>query len=460
MRVPRAAREAALQLEIEMGERRRIVIMGAGGRDFHVFNTLYREDPDTEVVAITATQIPGIDDRMYPPELSGPLYPNGIPIVPEENLETLIKEKNVEHVVFAYSDVPYSYVEKKGALVEAAGASFAPFDPTATMIEGEKPCVAICAVRTGCGKSALTRYVAKTLKDAGLQPGAIRHPMPYGNLADQIVQRFAAVEDLAKHDCTIEEMEEYEPHIQVGNVIFAGADYGRILDEAEKESDIILWDGGNNDTPFYKPDLLVTIVDPLRPGHELEYFPGRWNFEHADVIVINKFAEAKEEDIALVRENIEKYNPTAVVVEGLSPIGLEDADAVKGKRVLVIEDGPTTTHGGMGYGAGFLAAQRAGAAEIVDPRPYVTGEIADAFQAYPHLENVLPALGYGEQQLADLQATIEKVDCDVVVIGTPIDLSRILTIDKPWVRATYAFDERGDARLAALLSERFAKVGS
>ena len=443
-----------------MGERRRVVIMGAGGRDFHVFNTLYREDPETEVVAITATQIPGIDDRMYPPELSGPLYPNGIPIVPEEGLEALLKEKSVDHVVFSYSDVPYSYVEQKGALVEAAGASFAPFDPTATMIEGEKPCVAICAVRTGCGKSALTRYVAKVLKDAGLQPGSIRHPMPYGNLADQIVQRFATVEDLAKHDCTIEEMEEYEPHIQVGTVIFAGADYGKILDEAEKESDIILWDGGNNDTPFYKPDLLITIVDPLRPGHELAYFPGRWNFEHADVIVINKYAEAQEDDIALVRANIEKFNPTAVVIEGFSPIGLEDPDAVKGKRVLVIEDGPTTTHGGMGYGAGFLAAQRAGAAEIVDPRPYATGEIADAFQAYPHLENILPALGYGEQQLADLQSTIEKVDCDVVVIGTPIDLSRVLTINKPWVRATYDFAEHGDARLATLLTERFSKVGS
>ena len=303
MPVHDAARLAASNTEDEMGERRRVVIMGAGGRDFHVFNTLYRDDPETEVVAITATQIPGIDDRMYPPELSGPLYPNGIPIVPEEGLEALIKEKNVDHVVFAYSDVPYTYVEQKAALVEAAGASFAPFDPTATMIEGKKPCVAICAVRTGCGKSALTRYVAQALRDAGLQPGAIRHPMPYGNLADQIVQRFATVEDLAKHDCTIEEMEEYEPHIAVGNVIFAGADYGKILDEAEKESDIILWDGGNNDTPFYKPDLHITLVDPHRAGHELTYYPGETNFRISHLLIVNKVQTADPVKVEQVVDN-------------------------------------------------------------------------------------------------------------------------------------------------------------
>jgi len=447
-------------VEDVMSTRRRVVIMGAGGRDFHVFNTLYRDDPETEVVAFTATQIPGIDDRTYPPELSGPLYPDGVPIVPEETIEDLIRERSVDHVVFAYSDVSYAYVEDKRALVEAAGASFAPFDPVATMIAGHKPCVAVCAVRTGSGKSAVTRYVARVLKEAGLQPGAIRHPMPYGNLAKQIVQRFATLDDLERHDCTIEEMEEYEPHIRAGNVIFAGADYGRILAEAEKESDVIVWDGGNNDTPFYRPDLLVTIVDPLRPGHELLYFPGRWNFEHADVIVINKIEQAKPEDVALVREHIERHNPTAVVVEGLSPITLAEPEAVRGRRALVIEDGPTTTHGGMAYGAGYLAAVDAGAAEIVDPRPYATGEIADAFQAYPHLENVLPALGYGDQQLQDLQDTINKADCDVVVVGTPIDLSRVLHINKPWVRVTYAFEERGDGVLAALLTDRFTRAST
>jgi predicted GTPase len=441
-----------------MGERRRIVIMGAGGRDFHLFNTVYRDDPAHEVVAITATQIPGIDDRKYPPVLSGPLYPDGIEILPESEIETLIKDRNVDEVVFAYSDVNWDYIAEKRAMIEATGAAFSLFEADPTMIEGEKPCIAICAVRTGCGKSALSRYVTRVLKDTGLKVAAIRHPMPYGKLHEQVVQRFAKLEDLKKHDCTIEEMEEYEPHISAGNVVFAGADYGKILAEAEKEADIIIWDGGNNDTPFYKPDLWITIVDPLRAGHELTYFPGKWNLERADVLVINKVGEATEEDLATVRANIAEHNPKATVVEGYSPVELEDPDAVRGKRVLVIEDGPTTTHGGMGYGAGYIAAKRGGAAEIVDPRPYVTGEIADAFQGYPHLEDVLPALGYGEQQLADLEATIERVDCDVVVVGTPIDLSRILTISKPSVRVAYGFEEKGSTVLADRIRGRFAKA--
>ena len=443
-----------------MSQRERVVIMGAGGRDFHVFNTIYRDDPTKEVVAITATQIPGIDDRRYPPALSGPLYPDGIPIVPEETLPQLIRDEKVDHVVFAYSDVGYDYVEKQRALVEAAGATFAPFDPAATMIRGTKPCIAVCAVRTGCGKSALSRYVTQVLKGTGLRVGAIRHPMPYGDLEKQIVQRFGTLEDLEKHECTIEEMEEYEPHIAAGNVIFAGADYGKILDAAEKEADVILWDGGNNDTPFYEPDLLITVVDPLRPGHELTYFPGRWNLENADVVVINKVGGARPEDLATVKANIAKHNPKAIVFEGLSPVEIEDAAAVKGKRVLVIEDGPTTTHGGMGYGAGFVAAERAGAAEIVDPRPFVTGEIAAAFAKYPHVKAILPALGYGEQQLADLKASIDAVDADVVVIGTPIDLSRVLEITKPFVRVTYGFAEKDGEGLADLIRERFAKVAS
>ena len=436
---------------------KKVLIMGAAGRDFHVFNTCYREDPTHQVVAFTATQIPGIDARTYPAVMSGPLYPEGIPILPERDLEKIIGEHWVTEVVFAYSDVSYDYIAKVSRRVEATGASFNLFDADKTMIRSKKPVVAVCAVRTGCGKSSVSRYIVSTLRDMGLRVAALRHPMPYGNLSDQVVQRFETIADLERHNCTIEEMEEYEPHIQAGNLIFAGADYARILAAAEKEADVILWDGGNNDTAFIKPDLYVNLLDPLRPGHEMDYFPGRWNVERADVQVMTKIDEARPVDIEAVRENALKLNPDAPVIEGHSPIELADPSLVEGKRVVVIEDGPTVTHGGMGYGAGFLAAQRAGAAEIVDPRPFVEGEIASAFEVYPHLDKVLPALGYGERQLADLENTINSIDCDAVVIGTPIDLARILKITKPTVRVTYSFKESEGGKLTKMVQDKFGK---
>jgi len=436
-----------------MSERIRLVIMGAGGRDFHVFNTCYREDAGIEVVAFTAAQIPDIDDRRYPPILAGPLYPDGIPIRPEADLEAIVAEHEVREVVFAYSDVSYDYLDAVRGRVEETGATFQLFDADATMLESSKPCVAICAVRTGCGKSAVSRHVVRILRELGLRPGILRHPMPYGKLTDQVVQRFATIEDLADQKCTIEEMEEYEPHIESGSVVFAGADYRRILDAAEAESDVIVWDGGNNDTPFVEPDLFITLVDPLRPGHEATYFPGRWNVERAQVVVIAKSDSAGDEAIATVRENISMLNPKAKVVLGRSPVELADPEAVRGKRALVVEDGPTATHGGMGYGAGFVAAQAAGAAAIVDPRPFLEGRIKAAFEKYPHLRSVIPALGYGDAEIADLEATINRVDCDVVVVGTPIDLTRIVEIDKPAVRATYAFEEGSKPGLGEIVRE-------
>jgi len=442
-----------------MANRIRVVIMGAGGRDFHVFNTCYRDDPGREVVAFTATQIPEIDRRVYPPELAGPHYPQGIQVFPEADLERLVREKGVKEVIFAYSDVPQSYVDEMGRRVRALGASFASFDPDRTMLRSNLPCVAVCAVRTGCGKSAVSRHVVRTLQELGRRPVVLRHPMPYGNLKDQTVQRFARIEDLRTHHCTIEEMEEYEPHILAGNVVFAGADYARILAAAEKEGDVIIWDGGNNDTPFVRPDLHITLVDPLRPGHELAYFPGRWNLERAHVVVVPKIGEARPDDITTVERNIAQVNPGALVCRGRSPVTISDASAIKGKRALVVEDGPTATHGGMGYGAGLVAARRAGAAEIVDPRPYATGLIADAFRAYPHLHAVLPALGYGEREVKDLEATIQKADCDVVVIGTPIDLSRVIRISKPAVRVTYGFEEAGQPGLADAIRSHFRQGG-
>ncbi len=433
----------------------RIVILGAGGRDFHVFNTCYRDDPSHEVVAFTATQIPDIDDRIYPPVLSGPRYPNGIPILPESDLEKILKEQNVEEAIFAYSDVPQSHVADLAHRCEAVGVSLRPFDPARTMLQGNKPCVAVCAVRTGCGKSAVSRYVVSVLRDLGRQPAVLRHPMPYGDLRRQVVQRFGTLEDLAKHECTIEEMEEYEPHIQAGSAVFAGADYEKVLAAAEQEADVILWDGGNNDTPFIRPDLYITLLDPLRPGHELTYFPGRWNFERADVLVIGKTGEARPEDIETVTRNAKEHNPGAHLLRATSPVTISDADAVRGKRALVIEDGPTATHGGMGYGAGMIAAERSGASEIVDPRPFATGGIAAAFEDYPHLKKVVPALGYGREQIADLEATIDRAECDVVVIGTPIDLGRIVKITKPSVRVTYGFAEETKPGLAEILREKF-----
>jgi len=434
--------------------RKRVVILGAGGRDFHVFNTRYRHDPTTEVVAFTAAQIPGIEERRYPPVLAGALYPEGIDVEPEEEMESLIERASVDEAVFAYSDVSLDHLDRLRQRVEGAGARFATFDATATQIPVARPCVAVCAVRTGCGKSGVSRHLARDLREAGHDVGVIRHPMPYGHLERQVVQRFASIEDLEAQECTIEEMEEYEPHIREGGVVYAGADYLKILGLAESEADVVLWDGGNNDTPFLKPDVLVTLLDPLRAGDELTYFPSVWNLENADVLVIAKSGQASPEQIEAVRRSARERNPEATVVLGRSPYAVDDEAAVRGKRVLVVEDGPTTTHGGMGYGAGLLAARAAGAAEIVDPRPLATGEIAEVFEHHPHLHDVLPALGYGAGQLADLEETIRRVDCDAVVVGTPIDLSRVIEIDHPAVRAEYGYADGDGEALADVVRTR------
>ena len=431
--------------------RKRVLIMGAAGRDFHNFNTVYRHNPDYDVVAFTATQIPNIDDRTYPPELSGDLYPDGIPIHDEAELTNLIKELNVDDVVFSYSDVPHEYVMHKASEVIKFGANFVLLGGEPTMIKSNKPVVAIGAVRTGCGKSQTTRRVAEVLASAGKKVVAIRHPMPYGDLAKQKVQRFATLEDLELHDCTIEEMEEYEPHIVRGAVVYAGVDYKAILDQAEEEADVILWDGGNNDLPFYKPDLFIVVADPHRAGHEMSYFPGESNLRMADVVVINKMDSARQEDVAKLKKNIDAVNPGATVIEANSPVSVDDSEIISGKRCLVIEDGPTLTHGEMKFGAGTVAAEKFGAAEIIDPRPWIEGTIADTFKKYPAIGKVLPAMGYGGQQVKDLEATINAVDCDVVVIGTPIDLRRIISIDKPSVRVTYDLAEIGSPDLADVL---------
>ena len=431
--------------------RKRVLIMGAAGRDFHNFNTVYRHNPDYDVVAFTATQIPNIDDRTYPPELSGDLYPDGIPIHGEADLTNLIKELNVDDVVFSYSDVPHEYVMHKASEVIKFGANFVLLGGEPTMIKSNKPVVAIGAVRTGCGKSQTTRRVAEVMASAGKKVVAIRHPMPYGDLAKQKVQRFATLEDLELHDCTIEEMEEYEPHIVRGSVVYAGVDYKAILDQAEEEADVILWDGGNNDLPFYKPDLFIVVADPHRAGHEMSYFPGESNLRMADVVVINKMDSARQEDVAKLKKNIDAVNPGATVIEANSPVSVDDSEIISGKRCLVIEDGPTLTHGEMKFGAGTVAAEKFGAVEIIDPRPWIEGTIADTFEKYPAIGKVLPAMGYGGQQVKDLEATINAVDCDVVVIGTPIDLRRIISIDKPSVRVTYDLAEIGSPDLAYVL---------
>ena len=431
--------------------RKRVLIMGAAGRDFHNFNTVYRHNTDYDVVAFTATQIPNIDDRTYPPELSGDLYPDGIPIHDEAELTNLIKELSVDDVVFSYSDVPHEYVMHKASEVIKFGANFVLLGGEPTMIKSNKPVVAIGAVRTGCGKSQTTRRVAEVLASAGIKVVAIRHPMPYGDLAKQKVQRFATLEDLELHDCTIEEMEEYEPHIVRGFVVYAGVDYKAILDQAEEEADVILWDGGNNDLPFYKPDLFIVVADPHRAGHEMSYFPGESNLRMADVVVINKMDSARQEDVAKLKKNIDAVNPGATVIEANSPVSVDDSEIISGKRCLVIEDGPTLTHGEMKFGAGTVAAEKFGAVEIIDPRPWIEGTIADTFEKYPAIGKVLPAMGYGGQQVKDLEATINAVDCDVVVIGTPIDLRRIISIDKPSVRVTYDLAEIGSPDLADVL---------
>jgi len=433
--------------------RRRVVILGAAGRDFHNFNVFFRNNPDYEVVAFTATQIPDIEGRIYPPELAGPLYPNGIPIWSEDDLEKIIKEHNIDIVVFAYSDVSHEHVMHLASRAHAAGADFWLLGPKSTMLKSGKPVIAVTAVRTGCGKSQTSRKVARILKDLGYKVAVIRHPMPYGDLRKQVVQRFATYEDLDKYECTIEEREEYEPHIDYGHVVYAGVDYEKILREAEKEADIILWDGGNNDFPFYEPDLWIVVADPHRPGHELKYHPGETNFRAADVIIINKVETAYPENVQTIRENVEKVNPNAIVIEAASPIFVDRPELIRGKRVLVVEDGPTLTHGGMKYGAGYVAAKKFGAREIVDPRPYAVGSIVETYEKYKHLGAILPAMGYGKRQIKELEETINRADADVVVIGTPIDLRRVLNINKPAVRVRYELEEIGQPKLYDILKD-------
>lgn len=439
--------------------KRKVIIMGAAGRDFHNFNTYFRDNPNYEVVLFTATQIPDIEGRVYPPELAGSLYPNGIPIEPESRLVELIKAHNVDEVVLAYSDLPHQYVMEKAAIVTSAGADFKLMGPMHTMIESKKPVVSICAIRTGCGKSQTTRRVLDILRAKGKKVISIRHPMPYGNLVEQKVQRYATYEDLDKYKCTIEEREEYEPHIDRKSVIYAGVDYEAILRQAEQEDpDIILWDGGNNDFPFYKSDLMVVVVDPHRPGHEVSYYPGMTNLLMADVIVINKEETANSEGIEIIRKNIEKWNPTAVVVDASSPIFVDDHSSIKGKRVLVVEDGPTLTHGEMHYGAGFVAAKKFGASEIIDPRPFAVGSIIDTYKKYDHLDSILPAMGYGEKQIRELEQTINNSDADLVVIGTPIDLRRVMKLNKPAVRVKYELQEIGKPNLEDVITDFLKKL--
>jgi len=429
---------------------RNIVIMGAAGRDFHVFNCCYRDNADFNVVAFTATQIPHIEDRQYPAALAGSQYPDGIPIHDEKELDSILQNNDIDEVIFAYSDVSNDYVDGKRKQVEGHDVTFSTFDIDATMIPSSKPVIAICAIRTGCGKSQTSRRVTHILKDLGKKTVAIRHPMPYGDLAKQAVQRFATFEDLDLHECTIEEREEYEPHIKNGVVVYAGVDYAAILVEAEKEADVIIWDGGNNDTPFYKPDLWITVTDPHRVGHEFEYFPGTVNFERADLILINKVDSATEENIQAIIDNAAKANPDATIVRGNSPLDVPDPAAIEGKRVLAVEDGPTTTHGGMPFGAGVLAARQNGAAELVDPRPWAAGEIADTFEHYPNTGPLLPAMGYGDAQVRDLESTINAVECDLVLVATPIDLTRILKIDQPYQRIGYRLVEEGEELVNAV----------
>lgn len=430
----------------------RVLILGAAGRDFHDFSVYWRDRPDCEVVGFTATQIPDIHDRHFPAVLAGPRYPDGIPIYSEERLESLIQELKVDVCTLAYSDISYENVMHKAARVAAAGASFTLLSPLQTQLTSRKPVIAVCATRTGCGKSQTTRYLAQILKDMGLRIAAIRHPMPYaGDLTTQIWQRFESVSDLDKHHCTIEEREEYEPHIVAGNLVFAGIDYAKILAEAEKEADVILWDGGNNDMPFYHPNLWITVADPHRAGHESRYYPSEINVRMADVVVLNKLDSADAKLIEETRANIRALNPGAQIVDCDSPLTVANADSVKGKTVLCVEDGPTVTHGEMKYGAATIAAQRLGAGKIVDPRPYASGSLKGTFEKYGHLENVLPAMGYGERQIADLQDTIRQTPCDLVLIGTPINLEELIEIDKPCARVQYDLAERKPGELKAAL---------
>jgi predicted GTPase len=434
--------------------KKRIAIIGAAGRDFHNFNTMYRNNQDEEVVFFTAAQIPGINDRKYPASLAGDLYPNGIEIKDESHLAELIKSEKIDEAVLSYSDLSYEHVMHLGSLVMAAGAKFSMMGSTPTMLKSSKPVIAVVAVRTGCGKSQTSRAITKALLDAGKRVVSVRHPMPYGDLEAQKVQRFATIEDLTTHKCTIEEMEEYEPYVAMGAVIYAGVDYQAILEEAEKEADVIIWDGGNNDMAFYKPDVTVTIVDPLRPGHEVGYYPGEVNLRLADVLVVNKIDSAKPEDLQTVLDNCAKYNPNAKVIKSESIITVEHPEMITGKKVLVVEDGPTLTHGEMKIGAGVVAAQRNGAGEIVDPRPYLVGKLAETFKIYPNIGAILPAMGYGEEQMKDLESTINNVDADSVVVGTPIDLGRFIDIKKPNTRVKYEMEYGAKDELVAVLEAK------
>ena len=437
-----------------------VIIIGAAGRDFHNFNTYYRDNEKYNVAAFTATQIPDIHGRLYPPELAGKLYPHGIPIYDQAELVDLIKKYDVDECVFSFSDIHYVDLMNLSSVVNAAGASFILLGPKKTMLKSKKPVVAVCATRTGTGKSQTSRTVAEYLMKQGLRVVAVRHPMPYGDLAAQKVQRFSTIDDLAKHKCTIEEMEEYEPHIERGNVIYSGVDYQAILEEAENDPegcDVILWDGGNNDFPFYKPDLMITVADPHRAGHELTYYPGEVNLRIADVVVINKIDSASPEGIETVRQNVQRVNPDAVIVDAASPIRVDHPELIRGKRVLIVEDGPTLTHGDMKLGAGTIAAQKFGAAEIINPRAHAVGKLAETYEIYPHIGDLLPAMGYSDQQRADLEATIANVDCDSVIIGTPIDLNRIVKIKQPNTRVYYDLQEIGSPNLAEVLADFIKK---
>lgn len=434
-------------------EKINVLIIGAAGRDFHNFNTIYRNNPLYNVVAFTAAQIPDIDGRKYPASLAGELYPEGIPIYDESELEKLITKYNIEECVLSYSDLPYSTVMHIGSRVMAAGAKFSMMGSFPTMIESTKPVVSICAVRTGCGKSQTTREVVRQLLAMGKKVVSVRHPMPYGDLEAQKVQRFATIEDLTKHKCTIEEMEEYEPHIAMGSVIYSGVDYEAILREAEKEADVIIWDGGNNDLPFYKSDLQIVVVDPLRPGHEISYYPGEVNLRMAEVVVVNKIDSAYPEDIEEVLENIREYNPKAQIILAASSIIVDDPAVIKNKKVLVVEDGPTLTHGEMKQGAGMVAALRYGAADCIDPRPYTVGKLTETFEKYPEIGILLPAMGYGDQQMKDLETTINNTECDSVVIGTPINLARFIKINKPYTRVNYELTEISSPKLGEILRD-------
>ena len=439
---------------------KRIIILGAAGRDFHNFNAYYRDNPDCEVVAFTAAQIPDIAGRSYPKELAGKNYPNGIPILPEDELEDLIKKYGADECVFSYSDVSYQFIMGIGARANAAGAAFTLLGPKQNMLKSSKKVIAVGAVRTGCGKSQTTLRISQILNEKGLKVIAVRHPMPYGDLNAQKVQRFASLDDLKKYNCTIEEMEEYEPHITRGNVIYAGVDYAEVLRQAENDPngcDVILWDGGNNDFPFFKPDLMITVTDPHRPGHELAYYPGEVTLRLADVVVINKIDSADFAGIQTVRKNIAKVNPGATVIDAASTITVDNPELIKGKRVLIIEDGPTLTHGDMKIGAGVVAAHRFGAAEIVDPQAYAVGKLAETYQIYPDIGTVLPAMGYGQQQLDDLAKTIENTPCDSIVIATPIDLGRIIKMTKPNTRVTYALQEIGAPCLRDVIEDFLKK---